>query len=61
VAAAVEGKIGDVDVAERREEERVMDADMVGDDALHLWNDRSADNRCDEDAGAVAGPRPSRV
>jgi len=50
---ADEGVEGDVRVTKDGEEEGVVDADAVGDHALQLWDDGTADDGGDEQAGAV--------
>ena len=61
VTGAVEGEVGDVDVAEDRQEESVMDADAVGDDALQFRDDSagySGSSRMVMVAGETIKPAP---
>ena len=43
-----------IDVAKRGQNERVMDANTIGEHALQLWNNRAAHNGADQQSGAFA-------
>src|SRR5258707_8471732 len=47
----------DVEIAEDRQEEGVMDTDAVGEQALEFGDDSASDDRRDQQAGAIAGER----
>ena len=54
---AFEAVVADVDVAEGGEEEGVVDADVIGDEALQQRDERGAQDSHDQQAGAEVGQR----
>jgi hypothetical protein len=53
----LEGEKRYIEVAQRRQDESMMDADVVREYALQLWNDRTAHDGADQHGGAFAGQR----
>ena len=53
----LEGEGRYIEVAQRGQNEGVMDADAIGKHALQLWNDCTAHNGADQQSGAFAGQR----
>ena len=54
---AFEAVVADVDVAEDGEEKGVVDADVIGDEALQQRDERGAQDSHDQQAGAEIGER----
>src|SRR5207244_600317 len=52
---------GYVQIAEYGQDEGMVDADPVGQDALQFWNDSAAYDGCDQQGGAVSGERAQAV